>query len=371
MPTDVQMPVMTGKAEKVGRGMYRKQILPIGTTLNVPLSNGGTSKLKVDKQLLTNIKATFDGGFLASTPLQLVDASNAHTDDPERTRGTIRALDLAEDGLYATLDLPDSLLEHNPLLGVSPRLQFDQTRADGRKATVLLRHVAATTDPHIGGMAPFQRLADLSNPSDHVVDLTAATYQGDPMSLSDADLAKLQKLLASLPDDDTEQKPETDTKVDGDISDDELESIIAGLGDLDETDDGEQVDDEQPVAAALSAGTMSAIDLANATAAEAVGRLDSIEAELAAERWKNRANAYVQDGVPPHLVNLAAPILGAADSIDLSASDDTDPRKVIAELLDGCKGLVDLSNSEKGSSTPPEAGSDTASFVEAWRKQFS
>jgi hypothetical protein len=138
MTTTVQMPVNTGKPARLGRGLYRKQILPVGKTLNV-----GGQQLALTRGLLADIKTAFDAGLPESAPFQLVDASNSHTDDPERTRGNVRALDLTDDGLYATLDLPDSLLEHNPSLGVSARLLFDQNRADGRKG----RSFSATSQP--------------------------------------------------------------------------------------------------------------------------------------------------------------------------------------------------------------------------------
>jgi hypothetical protein len=66
------MPVNTGKPQKLGRGLYRKQILPLGKVLNV---NG--VKLPSPEQLLADIKRTYDSGFLDSTPLNLVDASNS------------------------------------------------------------------------------------------------------------------------------------------------------------------------------------------------------------------------------------------------------------------------------------------------------
>jgi hypothetical protein len=332
MTTALQMPVNTGKPQKLGRGLYRKQILPLGKVLNV---NG--VKLPLNEQLLADIKRTYDEGFLDSTPLNLVDASNSHTDDPEAARGTIRALDLGADGLYATLDLPDSLLEHNPNLGVSPRLLFDQTRADGRKAKVVLRHVAATTDPHIGGMKPFERLADLSNPSEHVVDLTAATYQGDPMAtLSDEQLARLAAFADTLGDDGRPtQTADQTAEANGDLSDEDLQALLADLGD----DEEQPETDEQPLEVAASASAPS-VDLAATDQLRT--ELTEVQMELAAARWKQAASDYVKAGVPPFLVDAAAKVFDPS-TVDLSAGEEQpDPAGVVRQMLDLSKGLVDV-----------------------------
>jgi hypothetical protein len=375
MTTTVQMPVNTGKPARLGRGLYRKQILPVGKTLNV-----GGQQLALTRGLLADIKTAFDAGLPESAPFQLVDASNSHTDDPERTRGNVRALDLTDDGLYATLDLPDSLLEHNPSLGVSARLLFDQNRADGRKGRVVLRHVAATTDPHVGGMKPFERLADLSQPSESVVDLTAATYQGDSMaSLTDEQLSKLARFLDTLPDGesdgaaDPQPEPEPDN---GDVSEEELQALLAELGDDDEPQpETDQTDAEEPAAdgelvgAGLSADG-SSIDLA-ASLEQTRSELAAVQEQLHTEKWQARRADLVSAGVPPFLVDLAAPVLSKpARQLDLSAGD-ANPYQVIDQMLDKCRGIVDLA-AERGLGHVVEKDEqdELEQFVSQWKSQF-
>lgn len=359
MTTDLRTPLHSSTATKSGRGLYWKRILPHGTELKV---RGQT--LRCTPELSAKAKQTFDAGFLDVTPFTLVNDDNSHTDDPERVRGRVRDLSVRADGLYGLIDAPDSLFEHNPDLPVSVRMKFDEERADGRKAAVVLAHVAGTNDPHVGGMGPWQRVADLSadpDPDTVVVDLTAATYQGDTMDLKPEEIAALSALAARLNADGSMKDEQTNASALEPDDDPEFEAFLAELENV-------ETDDVEPEPVALSAnGDIDPLDLANATAAQAVNRLDAIEAELAAEKWKAKATALKQAGVPPYMVDLAAPVLGVPDGIDLSATD-VDPRRVVADMLDKCPRL-DLS-AERGSGYSAEPD-DNADFVAAWRKQFS
>ena len=60
-----------------------------------------------------------------AVPVQFADASNAHTLDPERTRGQIVDMTLEPDGLYVTAELTprgQRVLSENPYSACSARI---------------------------------------------------------------------------------------------------------------------------------------------------------------------------------------------------------------------------------------------------------
>lgn len=73
--------------------------------------------------------------------------------------------------------------------------------------------------------------------------------------------------------------------------------------------------------------------------------LQAMREEIAEERWTNRRKQYIRDGVPPFLLDLAAPLLSSPDAavIDLSTSDESiNATEILGNVLDGVKGLIDL-----------------------------
>src|SRR5689334_465939 len=80
-------------------------------------------------------------------PFQLATDTHAHTNDPERTRGQILDLELADDGLYATAEVTEAgerVLRDNPMLGVSARIVESYNRADGKFYPAAIQHVLGT-----------------------------------------------------------------------------------------------------------------------------------------------------------------------------------------------------------------------------------
>lgn len=103
--------------------------------------------------------------------------------------------------------------------------------------------------------------------------------------------------------------------------------------------------------------------------------LSAMREEIAVERWEARRKAYTQAGVPPFLLDLAAPLLSTPDAvvIDLSTSDEpVNATQVVADVLDGVKGMIDL-RPEIGHavdlSQDQEQTSEVASLLDAWENE--
>jgi len=360
--TALQLPVHAGRTGKVGRRLYRKQILPIGK-----IDYKGR-RIDFSRDYLSGLVRNFNDGAYDQVPFMLADAANAHTMDPERMRGEVRRLELADDGLYALLDLSDDgakVIEANPRLGVSARIVEGLQRADGKTFKAALNHVLGTLDPRVVGMKPWEPVDLAAGDETTVVDLTAATFtEGEPamadektttLTLTEAQAAKLRAFL----DGDTPDggQPATGTPPAApapDISDEELDAL---LGDLDD-DEPTGATDPAEIAAAVALGEQNSIELA------------SVQAELAAERWKNAKAEYLAAGVPPAMLAVAGVELAVArgQSIELSNGTKSDPAEVIRGLLDAAKGIVDLSSATGSPQGDADAG-DKA-LLDAWSEQY-
>jgi hypothetical protein len=206
-----------------------------------------------------------------------------------------------------------------------------------------LQHVLGTLDPRVRGMGPWQAV-QLSNETVPVVDLTAARYTDEegtvPATLTTEQRDELLALLGKIKKD---EKPE--------LTDEELDKLLA---DLDEEDgDGETGGEGEGatktpelVGAALSKPAAGAIELA--AGAEDRTRIAALEGEIALSKWAAERAELTSAGVPPAMLDLAAPLLSkAAGVIDLSAGSVTDPREIVRKVLAEAKGYVDLS-AERG-----------------------
>jgi hypothetical protein len=114
-------------------------------------------------------------------PFQLADAANSHTNDPERTRGEIKSMDLEDDGLYITAELTEDgerVLTANPRLGVSARIVEGYDRSDGKHYPAAIQHVLGTLDPRIPGLGAWEAIEAASPVPDEVIDLSASQFAG-------------------------------------------------------------------------------------------------------------------------------------------------------------------------------------------------
>lgn len=377
MTTATLTPFRQREATKVGRRVYRKQILPLGS-----IDYKG-QKITFDEAYLTDLANSFKEGAYDQVPFVLADEENRHNMNPERFRGEVKAFELTADGLDAILEVNEEgakVLEQNPRLGVSARLVEGLAKADGRKFGRAVQHVLGTMDPRVTGLRPWQAV-DLAEDTDiQVVDLTTETYEGDvmtapaqpkpvedqPLDLSTLSAEDLDALLEAA-DEDTppadEPKPDvapqvTDVdpdEVDEDDEDDDEEEVVVedNTVDTDLSDDG--------------SGVEKVVDT-NVRDDNAQLRID-----LANERFKTERGNLVRAGVPPFLIDLAQPLLASPDevTIDLSNSDTpVNATKVVRDLLEGVKGIVDVKPEVGHLVDLSESDDEEAALMKQWDTEY-
>ncbi len=91
-------------------------------------------QLHFTRPYLEGLASAFRSRAYDQVSFQLADSQNTHTNDPERHRGTIVDMQVADDGLYITLDPTERgerVLTENPYLGVSVRIVESYSRSDG------------------------------------------------------------------------------------------------------------------------------------------------------------------------------------------------------------------------------------------------
>jgi hypothetical protein len=392
----VLTPFTAADAVELGNRLWRKKVLPIGEVEY----KGRT--LRFDRDYLGNLVRSFQSRAYDQVPFQLADAHNTHTNDPERTRGQIKGMELGDDGLYVTAELTpegEKVLEANPGLGVSARIVEGYQRSDGKFFGQAVQHVLGTLDPRIPGLGAWQ-VVEAANPAPDVVfDLSAEHFAGEQPAtlitqppegtdgmpglgnLTDEKRARLDALL-SLP---AEQfsaltgvsEPGTEPggdPGDGELSDAELEELVAAAEELDAAgllDDEEEVPvppepqpapayapnyapPGEPVAAGLTADQQFALDLANARSEETQRELSVVTARLRESDYlAERDRLFSNFGVPPYVTDLARPLLeGANHVVEMSNGRAVDAgqvlRKVMTEMAQ-LGGLRDLSGAELGS----------------------
>lgn len=326
-------PADGGAAVALSPTLFRKKILPMGT-----IDYKGR-KITFDKPYLTDLAASYVDGAYDQVPFMLAGDDNKHTMDPERFRGEVKGVEVADDGLYATMELSAdaaALVRSNPKLGVSARIVEGYDRADGKSFPRAMQHVLGTLDPRLTGLGAWTEV-ELSgyDSTDEVVDLTAAEFEGE----------------TTVP-----KAEDTENMLEG-LSAEEYAALLAEVGLTDEDIEAALAEDvepatkadptpKEPAVASLSNADRRAIDLAN----EEITRLKT---QAAHDRFEADKREYVRNGVPPALVELARPVLEAPDGfvIDLSNGTDADNKvdaaHVIRQFLDASVGYLDLAR-EKG-----------------------
>jgi len=356
-------------AQQDGKLAFWKQILP-KRSIQYTAKDGSRQSIDFTEKYLTdlaNSKAVDKIGFL------LADKDNAHTMDPERWRGEVAAMEVREDGLYGKIVFPTAeaakAVLDNPDLGVSARI-----RPDGGTLRGGIVHVLGTLDPQVSGMSPWQP-ADLSFEGD-VLDLSSEEF------VDMADKAGEKKALEDFTEADIEK-----------MTDEELDEFLAtyvpefGAVESSKEDEptGKSTEEDktkEPEKALVGAGaelstkTSQDIELANQAVAAANARAQEALRRVADAEWREFRNTMLSEGVPPHALDLAAPVLNRADDmvIDLSnsAEDDVNVSEVVRGLLDTLKGTVDLST-EQGHSGTFRAGDGEdpdKQMLDRWSEQF-
>lgn len=387
MANAVLTPTVATAAQPVAGKLWRKQVLPRGKSITYTDPNTGTARtLTFDDAYLQAAVQAFNDGAYDAVKFQIADAKNTHTEDPERARGTVRALELTADGLDMIVDLTADgakLIADNPDLPVSARIAEGLARADGKTYPVAIKHVLGTLDPKVPGMSPW-RAVDLTSDNVPTVDLTAEDYQ-EENRMSDQPTVgqKIREALGLAAD-------ASDIEVQAKLAADGVVTPTAPAGTTTTTtavDDEAQLTAEElaalealanePAAVSLTADAQRQIDLANANAEQAIARAQALEQQARRSAWDAERAVLLHAGVPKALVDLAAPWCGGdtpAGFIDLANTDTTvesvrdaaatDMRK----MLDAHKGFIDLAVIGESPEPDEEAAAARQAAIKAHRQ---
>src|ERR1017187_10438196 len=225
MPTTMLTPVEFRAARQAGATLWRKQLLPLGE-----IAYKGR-RIAFTREYLAGLVTAFRDKAYDVVPFQFADSANSHSNAPEQRRGTVKDLELTDDGLDIIVAAGPEAAKHlteYPDLGVSARITEDYDRADGKFFPAAIQHVLGTLDPRITGMRPWQAV-EAANDDGEVIDLTALEYASDdpeqpvqPELPADLSPSTEEHTMASL-------TPEQESKLARllDLPDDRFDALLA------------------------------------------------------------------------------------------------------------------------------------------------
>lgn len=338
-----------------GSRLFWKQLLPLNQGINY---QGRT--LTFDRPYLTDLATAFTEKAYDLTPLVLADEDNRHNMDPARMRGEVRQVEVRDDGLYGLVDLSAdaaTLVAQHPSMGVSVRIVEDLERADGKRWPRALQHVLLTADPRVTGMGPWAAV-DLAADPTPVLDLSAQSYQptGDPMpgKLTDQEQRVFDALLAKsgpIPVPTPAAAPAEPATLSDNPDDWTPEQVDAFLTQALGEPEPAVAPAAAPAAPAVPEPALAGASLSTPAAAPGeAARIAALELSVAQSGWREERANWVAAGVPPVLLDRAAPLLSsfASGQVDLSNGTTLNPFEIVRSLLEAAKGTVDLS-AERGS----------------------
>lgn len=391
MSTTLLTPVEFGNARQAGASLWRKQLLPLGE-----IAYKGR-KIAFTREYLGSLVKAFADKAYDVVPFQFADKDNSHTNKPEQRRGTVRGLELTDDGLDIIVAAGTAASEHlaeYPDLGVSARIVEDYERADGKFFPAAIQHVLGTLDPRITGMRPWQAVEAANDDAGEVIDLTDAEYApaepvkpAEPpkpesaaptteehhMAFTPEQEARLAKLL-DLPDEKFDALL-ADPEPEEELTDAELEALLAEIG---EGAGGEpaagpaatEPEGEAAAAgAALSAEAQAAIDLANSRADENALELARITAALDKATYEKERDTFARvHGIPPRITDLARELLeGSGRVVELANGRSADAGAIVRRLLTEVGKTVKMLDLSAELGNPGDGAAAEAAEAEAAR----
>jgi hypothetical protein len=312
-------------ANGVKKKYWRKEILPSGTR------KYKGEELDFSKISPACVKA-FDDGAAGAVPFVLALADNSHPktgQELENLEGDLHKLEMGTEGnLFGYFDLSDEVVtkirKSNGKLGVSARIDVGYKREDtGQEYDYALRHVCATTAPHIKGLKPWETV-----------------------DFSDEDKGQVTLDLSNEVIDEVPTKKESGVDlVAVEIPKDQLDRLLAFIGDIDKADaiaaKLTEDDKKETTSLQLSEEANKRIELAEKNARSAI---ELAQNEAATSRWANQKRELALAGVPPVMLTEAEPImrLYSAPSIELSEGVTLSASDVIGKILEHAKGTIKL-----------------------------
>jgi hypothetical protein len=222
MTLAVLTPFTASEAVELGNRIWRKKVLPVGDVEY----KGRT--LHFTRDYLGRLVTAFKNRAYDQVPFQLADSQNAHTNDPERTRGDITAMELGDDGLYITAEVNaagEKVLKDNPKLGVSARIVEGYQRSDGKFFGEAVQHVLGTLDPRIPGLGAWTAIEAASPVPDKVLDLSAESFTDPATPKEQRKAAKAARKAAKQQTDPAGDGTDLEGAVMADLSDEQKQKL--------------------------------------------------------------------------------------------------------------------------------------------------
>lgn len=398
--TIVQTPFDFSEPVRAGRRRFWKQVLPV-TSIDYK-----GQKVDFDPQFHMDLAQSFKDEAFDQVPVVFADSENRHNMDPRNFGGDVLDMQYRGpgkgQGTWALIEADRDAakaIRKNPKLGVSARIRQMIEKSDGRKFNRAIEHICLTMNPRVTGMEAWQAVDLSAEDADiEVVDLTAANYQeGKPpmgtkttktprrtasgkIDLSALDDEQFQTLLdlaetALAPNDEDEDEEVEDE--DADLGDLENPSTLKTRKKKSKTkitvekeseDDGDDEEEEEE-----DEESTDLTDAEKVSVRSTVGKVRQMELDLAEERWNRERDGLLSDGVPAFLLDLAEPVLSQPEAmtIDLSDDESVNATDTIRKMLEGVKGIIDLTG-EVGHQydLSEEASDSTQAFLDEWDKQY-
>lgn len=395
----IYTPFDLSDAQSAGRRRFWKQVLP-----NTSINYKGR-EIKFDKKFHMDLAQSFKDEAFDQVPVVFADADNRHNMDPRNFGGDVLDMQVRPNGLYALIEADEDAakaIQKNPRLGVSARIRQALEKADGRKFDRAIEHICLTMNPRVTGMEPWQAV-DLSDEDAdiEVVDLTAESYEEEnTMGVRTA----TKKASSKQPQD---RRRKGESKIDlSALTDEQFESLLDLAETLtrdpgveeDEDEDFEEEDeeDEKPTARTRRKKSKTKVtiekdseedgdeeedededdetDLSDSVIRrDEVSQFQQMRLDLAEERWGRERDEYISAGVPAFMLDLAEPVLALPDSLTIDLSDDEsiDATDIIRKILDGAKGVVDLTG-EMGHQIDlsDDEDDEATALLNEWDKQY-
>jgi hypothetical protein len=340
MPGEIALlcPMDRQDAVELSRTLWRKQVLPRGT-----IDYKGR-RITFDEQYLTDLASAFRGQAFDQVAFLLAKDDNSHTMDPERYRGEVKGVEVTPAGLDVLLDLtPDAaqLVKDNPKLGVSARIIEGLERADGQKFPKAIQHVLGTLDPRVTGMASWQ-------------EVSLSTEVVDTVDITNEEVQVTTTVPTTTPTEDPPAPVHPEPRGLTPAAEDALaEEELARLA-----------------AADLSGSSGETVDLVAAQSASEQ-RIRELEQKLARSNFTSEMRVWIDQGVPPAIVQLARPILELPRTPVIDLSNDggevIDVAEVIRSILTETKGFIQLAM-ERGHSFQGDSEEERADTILAsWK----
>lgn len=401
MSATILSPFDFSDAVPAGRRRFWKQILPV-TSIDY---DGQT--IDFDPDFHKKLELAYSEKVYDQIPLVFADGKNTHNEDPRNFGGEIKAMEnRGAKGTWALIEADRAaarVIRRNPRLGVSARI-MQGVQKGGKVYDHAVRHVLMTMFPRVQGMEPWQAV-DLSEDANvEVVDLTAESFEQEEGAMRTK--TKTAKATTARAKDKTKAKA-TNPKIDlSALSDDEFDEFLdlaekAGIGAVVDPDEevveGDEVDEEdeteeeseEPEAKVKKKKSKKVVTIENESESEGdddeeedaqVALSDGVEdprftaflSQHAKDQWETIKKGYADAGVPPFLVDLAAPVLTQPETLDLSdGKKKTSAQAVVRGLLDGMKSIIDLTGEAGHQVDLSQVKDDEAdAFVKAWAKDY-